>query len=62
MAERLQARYFRKEDHPYRVFEREVARLLRPSHTLLDAGCGSGAPVLSKFVGKAARLVGIDLV
>jgi SAM-dependent methyltransferase len=29
---------------------------------LLDAGCGRTAPVLKKFRGHAARLIGIDLV
>ena len=30
--------------------------------TILDAGCGHGAPVLSKFVGVAKELIGVDLV
>ena len=36
--------------------------VLRPAHTLLDAGCGRTAPVLAKYRGKARRLVGVDLV
>ena len=62
LSERLRIRYFGKDDHPYRIFEAEVERLLRPQHALLDAGCGRTAPVLSKYRGKAARLVGIDAV
>lgn len=61
LAERLRDRYFRQ-DHPYRIFEREVERLLRSEHTLLDAGCGREAPVLSGFRGRARRLIGVDLV
>ena len=61
LAQRLKERYFRG-DHPYRVFEREVEALLRPGYTLLDAGCGRTAPILSKFAGKASRLLGVDLV
>jgi SAM-dependent methyltransferase len=61
LAERLRDRYF-CEDHPYRIFEREVERCLRPDHTLLDAGCGRTAPILSKYRHKARRLIGIDLV
>lgn len=61
LAERLRDRYF-SEDHPYRIFEREVERYLRPDHTLLDAGCGRTAPILSKYRDKARRLIGIDLV
>src|SRR5690348_3308903 len=60
MAERLKEKYF-KEDHPYRIFEREVERYLRPHCTLLDAGCGRTAPILAKFKGRAHRLVGIDV-
>ena len=62
LAERLRVKYFGRDEHPYRRFERDVERLLQPSATLLDAGCGRTAPVLSKFQGKAARLIGIDVV
>jgi SAM-dependent methyltransferase len=62
LAERLRARYFAPEAHPYRIFESEVERRLLPQHTLLDAGCGRTAPVLLKFRGRAKRLIGIDLV
>ena len=62
LAERLRVKYFGRDEHPYRRFERDVERLLEPTATLLDAGCGRTAPVLSKFRGKAARLIGIDVV
>lgn len=62
LAYRLKDRYFRDEDHPYRHFEATIRSLLRPEHTLLDAGCGWTAPILSKFRGKAQRLIGVDLV
>ena len=61
LAEKLKSRYFRQE-HPYRTFELEVQRLLRPEHTLLDAGCGRTAPVLSLYRGKCRRLIGVDVV
>ena len=62
LAERLRAKYFGRDEHPYRRFEHEVGRLLQPTHTLLDAGCGRTAPVLAKYRGQAARLIGIDAV
>ena len=40
-AEALAERFF-PGDHPYRTYELEVGRVLRPEHTLLDAGCGRG--------------------
>jgi len=61
LAERLRNKYFNQE-HPYRIFEQEIERLIRPHHVLLDAGCGRNAPILSKFKGKADRLLGVDLV
>jgi len=61
LAQRLKDKYFRQ-DHPYRAFEREVERYLRPEHTLLDAGCGRMAPILAKYRNKARRLIGVDLV
>jgi SAM-dependent methyltransferase len=62
LAERLLERYFGDDEHPYRTLEREVETAVRPEHTLLDAGCGRGAPVLLKYRGKAQRLIGVDLV
>lgn len=62
LAERLLERYFGDDEHPYRTLELEIARRLRPDHTLLDAGCGRGAPVLVKYKGNARRLIGVDLV
>jgi ubiquinone/menaquinone biosynthesis C-methylase UbiE len=62
LVEKLLRKYFGNQEHPYRTFEKVVDSLLDPDHTLLDAGCGRTAPVLSKFRGKAARLIGVDLV
>ena len=62
LAEHLLERYFGNDEHPYRTLERAVAERLRPEHTLLDAGCGRTAPVLLKYRGKAARLIGVDVV
>lgn len=62
LAERLREKYFGHAEHPYVLFEKEVARRLRPEHALLDAGCGRTAPVLKKYAGQAQRLIGVDLV
>ncbi len=61
-AERLQEKYFGTSVHPYAAFESEVKDHIRPGHTLLDAGCGHGAPVLRKFLGLAKDLIGVDVV
>jgi hypothetical protein len=46
LAQRLKDRFFRQEDHPYRIFEREIDALLRPEHVLLrrmrEDSAGSG--------------------
>lgn len=60
--QRLKERFFGDDEHPYRTFEKVVEGLLHPSAVLLDAGCGRRAPVLARFRGKAARLIGVDLV
>jgi len=62
LAEKFKQRYFGKDEHPYRTFEREFEQHLLPESTLLDAGCGRGAPVLAKYVGRARRLIGVDAV
>jgi SAM-dependent methyltransferase len=60
--ERLKERYFDADDHPYRHLEREIERHLEPHFTVLEAGCGRNAEVLSKYRGRAARLIGVDPV
>ncbi len=62
LAERLRVRYFGSWEHPYERFEREVAARLKPGAVLLDAGCGRTAPILTRFRGRAAGLIGIDMV
>lgn len=62
LAERLRAKYFGGAEHPYVTFEKVVDAYLKPTDTLLDGGCGYTAPVLQKYRGKAARLIGIDMV
>ena len=60
-AARLNERYFGNAVHPYATFEDVVRRYLGPDKTLLDAGCGHGAPVLRKFAGAAKELIGVDV-
>lgn len=63
LANRLREKYYKTDDHPYRLFERRVESLIGPqTGVLLDAGCGRSAPVLRKFNGKVARLIGIEMV
>jgi SAM-dependent methyltransferase len=63
LADRLLERYYRDVPHPYRQFEELVGRfMLQKPATLLDAGCGRTVPVLRKFIGRADRLIGVDLV
>ncbi len=60
--DQLRERWFGADVHPYRQLEARVSATLAPGATLLDAGCGRTAPVLTKFRPRAGRLVGIDLV
>lgn len=62
LSERLLRRFYSSHKHPYRVYEAHVDRRLRSTDVVLDAGCGRTLPVLQKYVGRAARLIGIDLV
>lgn len=48
--------------HPYRTLERAVLEHVTPNSTVLDIGCGRTAPNLRQLIGKAKRLVGIDVV
>ncbi len=62
LAERLRERHYAHRTHPYRTFEKRIDSLLSRDSVLLDAGCGRTAPTLRKYVGRARRLIGVDLV
>jgi len=62
LSEKLLRRYYSGCPHPYRLYEERVDKLLKPGATLLDAGCGRTVPVLRKYLGRAGRLIGIELV
>jgi len=61
-AERLSDKYFGDSVHPYTIFENTVRDYIDVHSTLLDEGCGHGAPVLGKFIGSAKQFIGVDLV
>lgn len=62
LSERLLRKYYGNSPHPYRIFEAEVGKALQPESVLLDAGCGRAVPVLRKYIGRASRLIGVELV
>jgi SAM-dependent methyltransferase len=62
LSERLLARYYANSPHPYKLFERAVEARLPADAVLLDAGAGRTVPVLRKYLGRARRLIGIELV
>lgn len=55
-------RFYAPDQDPYRHFEREIAAFLKPGDTLVDAGCGRCAPVLSLFETRVAKAIGTDMV
>lgn len=62
LAHRLRERFYSHQEHPYRVFDHRVESLVTPRTVLMDAGCGRTVPVLRKYLGRAERLIGIELV
>jgi SAM-dependent methyltransferase len=63
LSQRLLTKYYARSVHPYRLFEQQVDRLLHTDGmVLLDAGCGRTMPVLKKYLGRAGRLIGVELV
>ncbi len=62
LSERLQKKYYTYGSHPYRKFENHIDGMLVQGAVLLDAGCGRTVPVLRKYLGRAGRLIGIELV
>lgn len=62
LADKFQKHFYSKQRHPYWTFEQKVSTLLLPDATLLDAGCGRTLPVLKKYLGRARRLIGVEMV
>ena len=62
LSEALLRKYYANSPHPYRLYEQRVDALLTPGTALLDAGCGRTVPVLKKYLGRARRLIGVELV
>jgi len=62
LSEKLLHKYYASDSHPYRIYERRVDELLNQGATLLDAGCGRTVPVLKNYLGRAGRLIGVELV
>lgn len=58
----LYRRWFRDEDHPYRVLDRLIGRYVGEHDVVLEIGCGRGAPVLKKVAARAALAIGLDVV
>lgn len=55
-------KHFPPETHPYRLLEETVDRHLSSDATVLEIGCGRTAPVLVKMKGRAAKLIGIEVI
>jgi len=60
-SKKLKKKYFNYSEHPYRIFESRIESIVNKSSIILDVGCGRTAPVLKKFIGKAQKLIGVDL-
>ena len=55
-------RWFPIEQHPFVVFERQIASRLNRECTLLDAGCGHGAELACRFAAQVKQAFGVDQV
>lgn len=62
LAERFRSHFYADSKHPYRLFDKQVASLLKVDSVLMDAGCGRTAPVLRTYLGRAKHLIGIEMV
>jgi SAM-dependent methyltransferase len=60
--EALIRRFYRSEDHPYRIFERTALPFAQPGSLVLDAGCGRTSDAGAFLTQHGARVVGLDLV
>lgn len=62
LSEKLLRKYYGSSKHPYKFYEQKIDSLLTHDAVLMDAGCGRTVPVLRTYLGKAKRLIGVELV
>ena len=58
----LYNKYYVDKSHPYHIYEGIINRYLTKDMTVLDAGCGRDAPVITGLKNSAKKLIGVDLV
>lgn len=60
-SEKLCSKFYGNSDHPYKVYENRIAHYLQKDFIIVDAGCGTNAPVLQKLESQAHLLLGLDV-
>lgn len=60
--EALIRKFYRAEEHPYRIFESTILRLIQSGSLVLDAGCGRRSEAGALLARNSARVIGLDLV
>ncbi len=57
----LVQRFYSEVPSRMEIFGRTISEHLSPSNVLVDAGCGSDAPLLTKYAPRVSLSIGIDL-
>ena len=60
--QKLIKKYYKVEDHPYRIFTNTTRRYLNSDSTIIDMGCGRNATELKNFNETLHERIGIDVV
>lgn len=58
---RIHQYFWKGHPHPYKLLEESLGKNVRSGMTVLEHGCGRGAPILSTLIQTGADLHGIDL-
>jgi ubiquinone/menaquinone biosynthesis C-methylase UbiE len=58
----LKNKFYRDEEHPYRIFEQEILKMIKPHYTVLDAGCGRSGEMIKSLSSTVEKAIGVDLV
>lgn len=60
--QKLMKKYYKAEEHPYRIYTNTIKQYLNRNSTVIDIGCGRDANELKNLIDSSHNQIGLDIV